>query len=154
MNKTWPFTFNFLIFAAFAFSMPFMVLYYQRAGFTGAQIGLVTGITPLITLLSTPLWTTLADATRRHRLSMSLALLIGAITIAAFPFLNIFGAWAGCETQGLMQDRPGAGGVPRCLPACRAEPADLARHTLLVVTTAPRDRDWPRWLEAAGLPAR
>ncbi len=91
MNKTWPFTFNFLIFAAFAFSMPFMVLYYQRAGFTGAQIGLVTGITPLITLLSTPLWTTLADATRRHRLSMSLALLIGAITIAAFPFLNIFG---------------------------------------------------------------
>ena len=91
MNRTWPFTFNFLMFAAFAFAMPFMVLYYQHMGFTGAQIGLVTGITPLITLLSTPLWTTFADATRRHRLSMSLALLIGAITIAAFPFLNIFG---------------------------------------------------------------
>lgn len=90
MRRTWPFAFNLLAFSAFAFGLPFMVLYYQRVGFTGAQIGLMTGVTPLIALLSTPLWTTLADATHRHRLIMSLALLIGAITMAVFPFLTTF----------------------------------------------------------------
>lgn len=90
MKKTWPFTFNLLIFSAFAFCVPFLVLYYQRMGFTGAQIGLMTGITPLITLLSTPLWTTFADATRRHRLCMRLTLLLGAISVSIFPFLNAF----------------------------------------------------------------
>jgi len=69
---------------------PFLVLYYQDLGFTGAQIGLLTGITPLVTFISAPLWTRLADATRRHRLVMSLAILIGAIAISLFPFLRTF----------------------------------------------------------------
>ena len=90
MRTIWPFIFNALLFAGFAFVVPFMVLYYQSVGFTGAQIGLLTGITPLITLLGAPLWTTLADATRRHRLIMSLVILAGAITIFTFPFLNTF----------------------------------------------------------------
>lgn len=85
MRTIWPFIFNALLFAGFAFVVPFMVLYYQSVGFTGAQIGLLTGITPLITLLGAPLWTTLADATRRHRLIMSLVILAGAITIFTFP---------------------------------------------------------------------
>lgn len=90
MRTIWPFIFNALLFAGFAFVVPFMVLYYQSVGFTGVQIGLLTGITPLITLLGAPLWTTLADATRRHRLIMSLVILAGAITIFTFPFLNTF----------------------------------------------------------------
>ncbi len=90
MRTIWPFIFNALLFAGFAFVVPFMVLYYQSVGFTGAQIGLLTGITPLITLLGAPIWTTLADATRRHRLIMSLVILAGAITIFTFPFLNTF----------------------------------------------------------------
>lgn len=59
-------------------------------GFTGAQIGLLTGITPLITLFSVPLWTGLADMTRRHRLVMSLALLVGVSMMLLFPLLNAF----------------------------------------------------------------
>jgi hypothetical protein len=70
MRKIWPFTFNFLLYAAFAFVAPYIVLYYQGLGFTGTQIGLLTGIVPLITLFSSPLWTGLADATHRHRLLM------------------------------------------------------------------------------------
>ncbi len=63
------------------------------------------------------------------------------------------GVWPGCEAVRLMPDSL----APVASPALLARlplgaPADLARHTLLVVTTAPRDRDWPRWLEAAGLP--
>jgi PPP family 3-phenylpropionic acid transporter len=90
MRKIWPFTFNFLLFAGIASVAPFIVLYYQGLGFTGTQIGLLTGITPLITFFSAPLWTGLADATRRHRLMMSLAILAGVITIFVFPLLNAF----------------------------------------------------------------
>jgi PPP family 3-phenylpropionic acid transporter len=90
MRKIWPFTFYVMLFAGFAFVAPFIVLYYQSVGFTGTQIGLLTGLTPLVTLFSAPLWTSLADATRRHRLVMSLAILMGAITISAFPLFNTF----------------------------------------------------------------
>jgi PPP family 3-phenylpropionic acid transporter len=90
MKGLWPFTFNVLLFAGLAFVAPFIVLYYQSAGFTGAHIGLLTGITPLITLFGAPLWTGLADATRRHRLIMSLALFVGAGAIFAFPLLKAF----------------------------------------------------------------
>jgi PPP family 3-phenylpropionic acid transporter len=69
---------------------PYLVLYYQGLGFTGAQIGLLTSITPLITLFSAPLWTGLADATRRHRLVMSLALLVGVAMMLLFPLLRSF----------------------------------------------------------------
>ena len=90
MRKIWPFTFNFLLFAGIASVSPFIVLYYQGLGFTGTQIGLLTGVAPLITFFSAPLWTGLADATRRHRLMMSLAILAGVITIFVFPLLNAF----------------------------------------------------------------
>ncbi len=90
MKKLWPFTFNFLLFAASACVSPFIVLYYQGLGFTGMQIGLLTGITPLITFFGAPLWTGLADATRRHRLIMSVTILGGVMVLFVFPLLHAF----------------------------------------------------------------
>lgn len=90
ISTIWPFVLNFLLFAAIASVSPFLVLYYQGLGFTGTQIGLLTGITPLITFFSAPLWTGLADATRRHRFIMSLAILVGVITLSVFPLLHEF----------------------------------------------------------------
>lgn len=90
MRKIWPFTFNILLFAGFAFVLPFLVLYYQSLGFSGAQIGLLTGITPLVTIVCAPLWTAIADKTQHHRLIMSLALLVGALVVAAFPLFTAF----------------------------------------------------------------
>ncbi|MFN2152346.1 MAG: MFS transporter, partial [Anaerolineales bacterium] len=69
---------------------PFIVLYYQDLGFTGTQIGLLTGVTPLVTFFSAPLWTGFADATGRHRLLMSLAILGGVITLLVYPMLGTF----------------------------------------------------------------
>jgi MFS transporter, PPP family, 3-phenylpropionic acid transporter len=86
----WPFTFNIFLFAGYAFVLPFLVLYYQKAGFTGAQIGLLTGITPLITMIGTSAWTALADTSRKHRPIMNLALLVGAFILFAFPFFKAF----------------------------------------------------------------
>lgn len=62
-----PSIFYFLFFAAIACLFPFLALFYQEAGLTGSQIGLLTGLSPLITLFATPLWTGAADATRRHK---------------------------------------------------------------------------------------
>jgi len=90
MKRIWPFAFSFLFFASIASVSPFLVLYYRELGFTGAQIGLLTSITPLINLISVPLWTGLADMTRRHRLIMSLALLVGVVMMLLFPLLNAF----------------------------------------------------------------
>jgi len=90
MRKPWPFALYFLFFAATASISPFVVLYYQGLGFTGVQIGLLVGMGPLITLFSAPLWTGLADATRKHRLIMSLATLAGAMTLSLIPMLKAF----------------------------------------------------------------
>jgi PPP family 3-phenylpropionic acid transporter len=90
MRKLWPFAFYFLLFAGIASVGPFLVLYYQGLGFSGTQIGLLTGITPLITFFGAPLWTGLADASRRHRPMMSLAMSVGVITLFVFPLLHAF----------------------------------------------------------------
>ena len=56
-----------LYYGALACLVPFMTLYYQQKGLSGAQIGVLAGIVPLITLASAPFWGGIADATRRHR---------------------------------------------------------------------------------------
>jgi PPP family 3-phenylpropionic acid transporter len=90
MKRIWPFAFSFLLLASGASVSPFIVLYFRGLGFTGAQIGLLTSITPLITLFSAPLWTGLADVTRRHRLIVGLALLVGVVMMLLFPLLDAF----------------------------------------------------------------
>ena len=85
MKKVWPFSFYFVYFAAIAAFAPYMVLYYQSVGLSGAQIGLLTGIGPLITLVSVPFWTGLANTTGRHGLIMSAAILVGAAVLTLLP---------------------------------------------------------------------
>jgi MFS transporter, PPP family, 3-phenylpropionic acid transporter len=90
MKKIWPFTFYFLYFAAFAALLPFFVLFYQGLGFSGAQIGLLTGVPPLITLIGAPFGTGLADSTRRHKLIMSLGLTVAIIVVLLLPSFTSF----------------------------------------------------------------
>jgi len=86
----WPFIFYFLIFAGMASYRPFMVLYFQSLSFTGAQIGLLTGLAPLLTLVSLPLVTGVADRTNRHKLIMGFALVIMILGLILFPSLTTF----------------------------------------------------------------
>lgn len=90
MKKIWPFSFYFLYFTAFASLMPFFVLFYQGRGFNGPQIGLLTGIPPLITLVAAPFWTSLADARRWHKWVMSLGITGAVLIIFLLPFLTSF----------------------------------------------------------------
>ena len=90
MKKPWSFSFYFLFFAAIAAYSPYLVLYLQSLKFTGAQIGVMTGITPLITMVSIPFWTRLADRTSTHRWIMSAAILIGVASLILFPLLKTY----------------------------------------------------------------
>src|SRR5258705_2094438 len=65
--------------------MPFFVLFYQRLGFNGAQIGLLTGIPPLITLVAAPFWTGVADAKRWHKLVMGVGITIAVLAVFLLP---------------------------------------------------------------------
>lgn len=85
-----PFLYNFFIFASFASYGPYLVLFYQSLGFSGAQIGTLTGLTPLIVLVAAPLWTGLADSRRLHRQVMTLTLLGSAVVLALLPSLGTF----------------------------------------------------------------
>ncbi|MCG2787187.1 MAG: MFS transporter [Anaerolineae bacterium] len=73
MSFFFPSAFYFMFFGALSFMMPFLALFYQNAGFSGTQIGLLTGIAPLITLVGAPFWTGIADSTRRHKAIMIIA---------------------------------------------------------------------------------
>ncbi len=90
MRKIWPFTFYFWQYAGVAFMAPFVVLFYQQRGFSGTQIGLLAGLSPLITLFAAPLWTGFADSTRRHRLVLSVTLLGFSLFAFILPFLQTF----------------------------------------------------------------
>ena len=77
-----PKAFYFCYYAALSCLMPFLVLYYSQAGLSGPQIGLLVGISPIITWLAAPLWGALADSTRQHRTMLSVTVL-GAMLMVA-----------------------------------------------------------------------
>lgn len=57
-------------YAAAAALVPYLTLHYEALGLSGAQIGTLAALMPLMTLISAPLWGGFSDATNRHRLSL------------------------------------------------------------------------------------
>jgi PPP family 3-phenylpropionic acid transporter len=90
MNFFFPSAFYFAFFGAMSFLMPFLALYYQQAGFSGTQIGMLTGIAPLITLVGAPFWTGVADSTRRHKTILILAIVAVIIAVLFMPHFSVF----------------------------------------------------------------
>ncbi len=90
MKKIWPFSFYFLYYAALSSFFPFIVLFYQELRFSGTQIGLLTGIPPLITLFAAPFWTSIADAAHRHRLIMSLGIVVAVVSALILQSMTTF----------------------------------------------------------------
>jgi PPP family 3-phenylpropionic acid transporter len=63
-----PKLFYFFWFVALGAAMPFIVLYYRRAGLDEAQIGLVLALSGVTQIVAGPLWGLLADALHLRRL--------------------------------------------------------------------------------------
>jgi PPP family 3-phenylpropionic acid transporter len=57
----------FFYFGAVGAYFPFVVLFYQRLGLSGVQIGLLASLGPLCNLTAGTLWNSLADRYRLHR---------------------------------------------------------------------------------------
>jgi PPP family 3-phenylpropionic acid transporter len=81
-----PKSIYFLYYAAAACLMPYLTLYYAQEGMSGRQIGVLTGVVPLMTMIAAPAWSGLADATQRHR---GLLLLAMILTLAGVFLLSI-----------------------------------------------------------------
>ena len=76
-----PKAFYFCFYAAGACLVPFIPLYYRAVGLSGAQIGLLAGLAPIVTWFAAPLWGAIADATHRHRAVLSVTILGTLATI-------------------------------------------------------------------------
>ncbi len=90
MKRTWPFLFYLVYFAAAIFMQPNFVVYLQELQFSGLQIGLLSGMIPMIIMVGAPLWTGLADASHRHRLITSLTILVTVAAASMFPLATSF----------------------------------------------------------------
>jgi PPP family 3-phenylpropionic acid transporter len=75
LRRVWLPAFYFLYYAAGASFSPFLVIYYKDLGLSGGQIGMLTALPPLLVLFGAPLWSGLADASRRYRLLFAAAIL-------------------------------------------------------------------------------
>ncbi|MCJ7624021.1 MAG: MFS transporter [Anaerolineaceae bacterium] len=64
--------FYFCFYAGAAALLPFLVLFYNKLGLSGRQIGVLASIPPMLLLISAPLWGVLADTFRRHKFIMSI----------------------------------------------------------------------------------
>ncbi|MBN1438502.1 MAG: MFS transporter [Anaerolineales bacterium] len=79
-----------MFFGGYASAFPYIVVYYQGLGFSGAEIGLLTGAVPLVTFFSAPFWTRLADSTGRHRRIMTLTIAGAVLSVCLIPLLRSF----------------------------------------------------------------
>jgi PPP family 3-phenylpropionic acid transporter len=60
---------------------PFYGLYFQQLGIPSSQIGILTGLPSLITLIGAPMWTGVADYTHRHRRTLLITLVCALVSL-------------------------------------------------------------------------
>lgn len=85
-----PSLFYFLFFGALSCLWPYFALYYTSVGLSGAEIGVLTGLTPLVTMFGGPFWTGLADSTRRHKPVLVFNLFASASLMLVFMQFRLF----------------------------------------------------------------
>jgi len=85
-----PKVYYFFAYGAMASLVPYLVIYYQSLGLSGSQIGLLTGIPTLMSLLSTPVWGGMADATSKKRLLLGVSILLSMTMVWILSFTTAF----------------------------------------------------------------
>ena len=86
-----PSIYYFLFYGAFSVLLPFLAIFYKAQGLTGAQIGLLAAISPIISFFGAPLWTGAADASHRHKL-VTMVSILGVVGICfIIPGIASFG---------------------------------------------------------------
>ena len=86
----WPKAYYFFYYSAAVSLIPFLSVYYKGLGLSGREIGLLTGIPPLISLFGAPFWSGLADATRQHRRLLLVATVCTLLAVWALSSARTF----------------------------------------------------------------
>ena len=89
-GKFWSFAFYLLFFAGAMAVYNYFALFFQQEGIPGSQIGLLLGVSSLVGLFAGPMWSGLADASRRHRLVLSITIIGNALAGFLFPVFHSF----------------------------------------------------------------
>ena len=63
----------FFFFGAIGCLVPYIPLYYLKIGLGGEQIGLITGLGPIVLLIASPLWGAVGDRFNLHRRLLPIA---------------------------------------------------------------------------------
>ncbi|MBN1250056.1 MAG: MFS transporter [Anaerolineae bacterium] len=128
----YPRLFYLFFFSGMSSLMPYLAMHYESRGLSGSQIGTLVALFPLTMMVSAPLWSALADATRRHQMvifgttvgsCLAVALLLGADTflqtlVPVFLFAFFSGPilpLADSAVLEMLGDRPDAYGAQRVL---------------------------------------
>lgn len=78
-------------FAALGCLLPYLALYFQRLGFSGTEIGILSTISPIAVALCAPLWGMIADGRGAHRAVLRWGLLI--IGLLGLALTQMTGFW-------------------------------------------------------------
>ena len=63
----------FLYYTGFGIYLPFINIYYSHIGLSGLEIGLINTLSPLVGMLSAPLWGILNDRFGKTRVLLAIA---------------------------------------------------------------------------------
>ena len=69
---------------------PFFAVFLSQKGFTGAQIGLMIGLMPIVSLVFQPLWSYLSDVFNQRRVLLLIGSLGVALACFGFTFAETF----------------------------------------------------------------
>ncbi len=83
--------FYFAYFIALAFISPYLVLHYRSRGFSATQIGLIVGLAPIVRVVCSPLWGSLADVFQRQRQVLLVAVAGAGIAMVGIWQAPVFG---------------------------------------------------------------
>lgn len=80
----------FLFYATIGITQPYLAPYYRSIGFSGAQIGVLLSITPVLSMVAPGLWGGLADRTGRADRLLRLVLLGATLSWLPLVFVDRF----------------------------------------------------------------
>lgn len=86
-----------LLFASIAPIVGYLNLYLQQRGLSDGQIGTVTAIVALFSIISPPLWGYLSDRWGNYKLPLAVASLGSAILFPAYFFVSFARCFVGCR---------------------------------------------------------
>jgi MFS family permease len=80
----------FVTYLAASALVPYLALYFAERGFSGVEIGVLLGVSPLLSLVATPIWTSIADARHLHRAILFVGVAALIVIHALIPWIGAY----------------------------------------------------------------